>query len=167
MKIAITGHRPNKLDNDYELTSPLAEGIRFEIGATIDRLLKEKHLQWSDLVFISGMALGVDTLFALIAVHKNIPFIAAVPCASQPDQWPERSRKKYKTLLALAKQVHTVAFGYSAEVMQKRNEWMVDNCDLIIAVWDGSTGGTCNCIRYAQKVGKELIIIDLDDCRMY
>lgn len=28
MKIAITGHRPNKLNNDYDLTSPLIRRIK-------------------------------------------------------------------------------------------------------------------------------------------
>jgi len=31
MKIAITGHRPNKLGNDYDLTSPLIEKIDIAI----------------------------------------------------------------------------------------------------------------------------------------
>lgn len=44
-------------------------------------------------------------------------------------------------------------------LMQKRNEYMVDLADRVIAVWDGSKGGTANCIKYAEKVGKEIIKI--------
>lgn len=29
--------------------------------------------------------------------------------------------------------------------MQKRNEYMVDLADKVVAVWDGSKGGTDNC----------------------
>ena len=43
--------------------------------------------------------------------------------------------------------------------MQKRNEYMVDLADVVIAVWDGSNSGTGNCIKYAQKCGKEIIQI--------
>ena len=43
--------------------------------------------------------------------------------------------------------------------MQKRNEYMVDLTDKVIAVWDGSKGGTGNCVRYAEKCGKEIIRI--------
>ena len=43
--------------------------------------------------------------------------------------------------------------------MQKRNEYMVDLADKVIAVWNGSTGGTYNCVKYAEKCGKEIIRI--------
>jgi uncharacterized phage-like protein YoqJ len=36
--------------------------------------------------------------------------------------------------------------------MQVRNEWMVDHCNDLLAVWDGSDGGTGNCVRYAQRI---------------
>lgn len=45
---------------------------------------------------------------------------------------------------------------YTHWCMNKRNEWMVDNSDLVIAVWDGTKGGTANCVRYAVKQGKEI-----------
>lgn len=44
--------------------------------------------------------------------------------------------------------------------MQKRNEYMTDNSDIVIAVWDGSKGGTANCVRYAKKLNKEIIVIN-------
>lgn len=37
------------------------------------------------------------------------------------------------------------------KAMQIRNEWIVDRADRIIALWDGSFGGTHNCITYANK----------------
>jgi uncharacterized phage-like protein YoqJ len=37
--------------------------------------------------------------------------------------------------------------------MQRRNEWMVDRADKLVALWDGSWGGTFNCIEYARKKG--------------
>lgn len=44
--------------------------------------------------------------------------------------------------------------------MQKRNEWMVDNCDILIAVWDKSPGGTKNCVDYAESKKKQIIYIN-------
>ena len=37
---------------------------------------------------------------------------------------------------------------------------MVDNSDIIIAVWDGTKGGTYNCVQYAKKKNKEIIQIN-------
>ena len=49
---------------------------------------------------------------------------------------------------------------YAVWKMQKRNEWMVDNCDAVIAVWDGAPGGTANTVDYARKLGKSVLVID-------
>ena len=34
---------------------------------------------------------------------------------------------------------------------------MVDLSDMVAAFWDGSSGGTGNCVRYALKVGKKMV----------
>jgi hypothetical protein len=33
---------------------------------------------------------------------------------------------------------------------------MVDHAELLIAVWDGTSGGTANCVKYARKDGVEI-----------
>jgi uncharacterized phage-like protein YoqJ len=42
-------------------------------------------------------------------------------------------------------------------VMQRRNEWMVDHCDILYAFWDGTSGGTANCVKYAAQIGKPYV----------
>jgi uncharacterized phage-like protein YoqJ len=49
---------------------------------------------------------------------------------------------------------------YSAAKMQIRNEYMVNACDKLIAVWDHTPGGTENCVKYAQSINKDIIYID-------
>lgn len=110
---------------------------------------------------ISGMALGVDQWAAHIAYKLSIPFIAAVPFEGQEKAWPAASQKTFHQLLKLASEKVIVSpGGYAAAKMQIRNEWMVDHCDLLIAVWDGTKGGTGNCVQYAQKIGKQIYRID-------
>ena len=46
---------------------------------------------------------------------------------------------------------------YHVTKMQIRNERMVDDSDLVLAFYDGSTGGTHNCIRYAQRQHKSVM----------
>ncbi|WP_206759019.1 hypothetical protein [Anabaena azotica] len=41
----------------------------------------------------------------------------------------------------------------------KRNEWMVDQCHRLVALHDGSTGGTGNCVNYAKS--KKVHIVNL------
>lgn len=159
MNVAFTGHRPNKFNNDYELVSGKIQKIKARIVEILTELQKE-----DDVTGVVGMALGIDTLAAITCVGMKIPFIAAVPCKSQDSKWPERSRMIYKQLLLKAQQIVLVTDSfYNYSVMQKRNEWMVDNSEVLIAVWDGSKGGTGNCVQYAKSKNKRIIYINPDD----
>lgn len=44
--------------------------------------------------------------------------------------------------------------------MQKRNEYMVNNSDYIIAVWNGKPNSTGKTVKYAQSKGTKIIRID-------
>lgn len=66
----------------------------------------------------------------------------------------------YNDILSKADTVKLVSDeAYKPYLMQKRNEYMVDLADKVIAVWDGSKSGTANCVRYAKKCGKDIIKI--------
>jgi uncharacterized phage-like protein YoqJ len=152
MIIAFTGHRPQKLGG-YKLPNPtylrVCQGINKHL-----RTLQPDQI-------ISGMALGIDQWAASIACKLHIPFIAAIPFEGQELAWPQESQKTFRLLRKLASEEVIVSEGgYAAYKMQIRNEWMVDHCDKLIAVWDGTKGGTGNCIEYAQSVGREIIFID-------
>jgi uncharacterized phage-like protein YoqJ len=159
MKIAITGHRPSKLRNDYDLKSDYVLRIKREIV----NILSENDLD--KMILISGMALGIDQLFTEIAIENNIPFKAYIPCLGQASVWTEKTREKWKNMLEQAEEVVNTSgkINYEPHMMQMRNERMVNDCDMIIAVWDGTSGGTKNCIDYAVKKNKRIIYIMLDD----
>lgn len=152
MIIAVTGHRANKLGG-YKLPNPTYIKVCQEIEKNLLKLKPDK--------VISGMALGADQYFAYVAHKLNIPFIAAVPFIGQESAWPNQSQITYNKLIKFASEVVIVSPGeYSAHKMQIRNEWMVDHCDILLAIWDGSAGGTANCINYAKLKNKSIIYID-------
>lgn len=152
MIVAFTGHRPDKLGG-YTLPNPIYNNVCRQIEAQLRELKPEK--------IISGMALGVDQWAAYIAFKNKIPFVAAVPFKDQDSVWFQESKLAYAKLLAKAVEVVIVSEGgYSAHKLQIRNEWMVDHCDKLIAIWDGTPGGTCNCIKYAKSKNKDIIFIN-------
>ena len=157
MKIAITGHRPNKLGNDYDLTSPLIGRIQMTLRAIISEYMPD--------YMISGMALGIDTLWAKLAIEYKTPLIAAIPCLEHDNKWFTKSKLIYKEILdnPLTTKILTSNTCYTPNCMQVRNIWMVDNCDLLIAVWDGTSGGTKNCIDYAKSINRQIIYINPND----
>lgn len=111
---------------------------------------------------ITGMALGWDTALALACVKLNIPYMAALPFPKQASRWPEQSQKRWRFLLSKAKLVVAVGSDELADAdikaaMQWRNEFMVDNAQLILACYDGTPGGTQNCVKDAQEQGKTIV----------
>ena len=157
--IAFTGHRPNKIGG-YDATNPLRIAVRKAIKEALQRAIA-KFGESHRIVVISGGALGVDQDAASVAHSLGLPFIVAVPCKGQDSKWPESSKKKYQTMLKYAERVVMVHDGpYNNTCMQDRNKWMVDNCHALVAVWDGTSGGTANCVKYARSVGKPIVMIN-------
>lgn len=155
--IAGTGHRPDKLPDKktgYKLPNPTYNYICQQTEKILLELKPTK--------VISGMALGFDQYLAHVAIKLGIPVLAAVPFDGQESAWPQSSQQLYNSLLKKVSEVVIVSEGgYSAAKMQIRNEFMIDNCDLVLACYNGdSSGGTFNAIAYAKKLGKPIKIID-------
>jgi hypothetical protein len=145
--IAATGHRPKKLG-----------GYSDRILFRLTDLARAYFLRNNPGKVISGMALGWDTAIALAAIELKIPLIAAVPFPSQGGNWKnEADRTRYREILEQASEVHTISPDpYSAGKLQIRNCWMCDRADKIVALFDGTSGGTANCLKYATNQGKEI-----------
>lgn len=154
MRIAITGHRPNKLWNDYDLVSPGMQAIKMTLKRAIDK--------FNPTVIISGMALGIDMMWAELAIEHQLPLLACIPCLNQESKWPEKSQMRYRKILDYNQctEVHVTKGSYTQACMQKRNEYMVEHCNLLLAVWDGTSGGTANCVYYARSVERKGWIIN-------
>ena len=144
MIIAGTGHRPDKLGGYDPHT--IRKVLTFA-EATL------RHYQPSTV--ITGMAQGWDMALAQASINLNIPFHAYVPFIGQEQVWPSATRLYYKALLQHAQHVIVCSpGGYTKQAMQIRNQRMIDECELLLALWNGSSGGTSNAIAYAIFTGK-------------
>lgn len=160
MKICVTGHGPSKM-------------FGYDLNDTRWLALKEQFKQFlvqnECTEAISGMALGTDTVFALAvlelkAVGYEIKLHCAIPFRGQSSRWPIESYLLYNEILEKADKVTLVSEeDYKPRLLQKRNKFMVDHADKVLAVWNGSTSGTLNCIKYAEKLGKSVDIIKIED----
>lgn len=112
---------------------------------------------------ISGYALGIDQMVVEEASKLSIPIVAAIPFKGQESAWSQFSQARYHELLAKASRiVYVCEPGYAKEKMQRRNEWMVDNSNVLVAFWNGTDGGTANCVRYARKQNKPVVVVPVD-----
>lgn len=102
-----------------------------------------------------GCALGWDQAVGQACVDLKIPFVAAIPFKGFNAKWRQDQQAYLQWLLTQAVAFHTVCDpGYEAWKLHQRNKWMVDNAEYGLALWDGSEGGTKNCINYAVNTGK-------------
>jgi uncharacterized phage-like protein YoqJ len=144
--VSFTGHRPDKIGG-YDSER------QWQVVLFADEILK----QTKPRKIISGMAQGWDIAVARSAARLGIPFIAAVPCAGQERLWTPEGKKLYRSVLELAEEVRVISPGaYNERAMDIRNKWMVDFSQHLIALWDGSPGGTSNCVKYATRKNAEI-----------
>ncbi len=97
----------------------------------------------------------------------NIPYVAAIPFPGQHLRWNKEDQKKYHELVSKAAEVILVTNQipkdqYEAgEFLKERNKFMVRHCDKLLAVYNGTGGGTGHCIKFAKGEGKETVIIEV------
>ena len=151
-----TGHRPKGFPFEYE--KEIWKHMKYLFGLT-KRIITIIE-GYGITEFISGMALGADMDFAATVIglrewkYPNIKLECALPCRNQTLKWEERDKKKYDKILSKADEVTLVSEEYSRECMMKRNKYMVDKSDLVLAIYNGKErGGTCNTMKYAEKKG--------------
>lgn len=156
-----TGHRPQNLPFRFNESDERCVKLKSALKAEIVKLIEHNHV--TD--FISGMALGIDTFAAEIVLElkKQYPQIwleCALPFETQAVKWKEKDRERYYDILEHCDKDTLIQTHYTADCMQKRNEFMVNKSDFVIAVWDGTGSGTGNTVRYAQSKGKTVVILD-------
>lgn len=143
MKIAVTGHRPPRLKGKEKI-----------ISQWLYNKLLELNQQEPITAAYNGMAPGGDQLFALQCIKLGIPVYCVFPY----------NRKKYHPdeLYIVERAAGSMALQdqYSRDSYYKRDCFMVDNCDVLIAIWDGiPQGGTYITAEYARKQGKPVIYL--------
>ena len=152
-----TGHRPQKLPWGYDELDPRCIEFKNKLSAVIYAVYESgiKH-------FICGMALGCDMYCAeaVIELKKrfaDITLEAAVPYDGQEVKWAESSRKRYRSILMKCDKTTLIQDAYSPGFMMRRNKYMVDNSNVLIACYNGSSGGTWNTVKYAMARDTEII----------
>ena len=157
MKLGITGHRPPGLGCGYEIPNPTYEKIHTAIMGKFHEL--------KPTVIYTGMAQGTDQWAAWIAIELEIPFVACLPCDEMNRTWPKEATRKFEHILSLAKEVINVSPGpYAPKKMHIRDRFIVENTDIMLAVYDGrKTGGTYSTVRSAEKRSKDVVVINPND----
>jgi len=154
-RIGVTGHR--------DLADP--DALRAPIREALLRLTKNVPVAPGAglaLVVVSALAEGADRLVAQeVLADFDARLEVALPMAAgayAEDFKTEASKQEFRCLLAQASDTWQVPGELDREAAYERaGRYMVDRCDVIIAVWDGEKsqgrGGTAEIVGYAQEHG--------------
>ncbi len=147
MIFAATGHRPDKLGGySDEVLTRLTDFACVHL----------ERLEDAPEFVVSGMAQGWDTAVALAAIQLKYPLITVEPFGLT-NRWPHAALQRHAFIMAEAKHRFVIGDSYHISNYQRRNEWMVDHAQRMLALWNGSPGGTANCIAYAERVKRPVV----------
>lgn len=149
IRIAITGHR----------------GLAPDVSETVARLVRA-HLEpyGCDMVGLSCLADGADTVFAEAVVAAGAPLEVVVPAAGYRDALPEDHHRAYDRLLDKAVRLHHLPNADStSHAHMSAGRLLVDRCDQLVAVWDGEPargpGGTADVVAYARSLARPVAVL--------
>lgn len=153
-KVMVTGHRPQGLTEEQAAFSKRA---LMAVGRQLKR-------DFGTVEAISGMALGVDTWWALIALKLELDLAAYIPFPQQPQPWAQKDKDQWSELRHEASREVVCGDEFSVRMLHVRNDAMIKDADLAIAVWSPSQlrGGTASAVQKIRKRGMPMILIDLD-----
>ena len=145
-KCSFTGHRTIAYSHINKLEALLSRAIDFVYAEGCRE-------------FYTGGALGFDTmaakkLLSFRMTHSDVRLIVVVPCENQAEKWKCSDREMYEYILSKADEVIFCSETYTSDCMKKRNEFLADVCDVLIAYSGRASSGSAQTVRMAEARGK-------------
>jgi len=158
-----TGYRPQKFPFPLNFENKDYFKFNAKLESTIRQLIKKGITD-----FYCGGAYGFDIMAAeiVLSIKKcihDIRLFCVIPFKNQADQWNNKWKERYENVLSQSDKTVLISDKYTPGVYQQRNCFMVDNSSVVLAFFDGKSGGTKNTINYAKSCGKEIINIASDN----
>lgn len=146
----ITGHR--------EINKEKIEFVKERLKEEILKAIKNQFTH-----FISGFASGTDLIFADIIANlksngEKITLEAAIPYRRKLFT----ANKEFHRLLNECDVIGVLSEKYYNGCLLEHNRKMIQNSDMLIAVYDGrDKGGTLFTMCYAQVLEREIVVIKI------
>lgn len=156
-----TGYRPQKCPWGFNEKDQRCVEMKKKLRCKIIKAIERGYH-----TFITGMAIGFDMICAEIVLelkklYPNIKLIGALPCKNQASLWNGEQQKRYNNILKKLDSIRCIYDKYiGIECMHERNQYMINNSSLVIALFNGKAGGTKATLEYAKEQDLEIEIIE-------
>ena len=158
---AFIGHRPDKMPWGNNENGPEGVLFKFRLREAIEHLIGRGFTD-----FMSGGALGFDQIAAEIVLrlcddkYPWLRLIMVCPWNGQADKWTSEQKRRWQGILEASDKVIYIGDHFEKNVFFRRNRYLVDNADRILAAYNGDpNSGTAMTIRYAHKKGIKVSIL--------
>lgn len=154
MKIGVTGHRPEKLIGGWKAYQNGGDGLYIPVG-----FLNHYFRALGVTELVSGMAVGFDTI-AAYALDEDCKLHAYIPFEGHHKKWQKYEQDAFEHIMEQSYVIPHIpefkptTYQEVCMMLNKRNQDIVDSgIEVLVALWNGTPGGTGNCVKYAQKQG--------------
>ncbi len=157
-KVCFTGSRPMSLPWKFNENCDLFIEFHARLKSFIEKLVDAGFNH-----FITGMALGFDTYAAESVLEKKrggkpAYLECAIPFEKQAARWSQEQINRYNSVLKHADKITYVSNEFDMGCYARRNEYMVKNASLVVALQIKPDGGTAATIKLAKKYNKPIIL---------
>ncbi len=154
-----TGYRAQKLPWGFQEQDQRCRELKVRIWLALQEAYDAGYRH-----FLCGMAQGSDLYFCqetllLRQRYGDVTLEAVVPCLGQDKNWPTEVRRQYRELLERCDVRTLLQREYTPQCMLQRNRYMVDHSSLLLAVFDGRSGGTAATVSYARHQGLRIVTL--------
>ena len=84
----------------------------------------------------------------------------AVPCPTQADNWRSDQRLRWRDILTRCDLETVTQQRYDRFCMFRRDRYMIERSAAVLAVFDGTPGGTQYTLNYAMEKKLEILLLD-------
>lgn len=157
MRVALTGHRPQRLGLPDDELSDEWNNITYWLGHQIIQAAEVSIIKGEAVDLYCGMASGCDIAFGIVSSILKGGFDCKLHCIL-PCKNYNSSHKLYNSIKDISDEWVELSDEFYKGCDNVRDQYMVDHCDVLLAIWDGDkSGGVWSTIRKAQKAGKKVI----------
>ncbi len=161
--VAITGLRKSKLRWNYNTYCKNEEKLINSLVSVIEPLILNDKTN-----FLCGMATGADTIFAKAVLilkekYSDITLEAIIPFGNFNKDFTTIELEDYNYIIENSNVVRVLSEEFDREAYKARNEYLVKNSSIVIAVTDDINkvrSGTTQTINMARKDELDIIFVN-------
>ena len=164
--MAVLGVQPPQLGGYEE------NRIAADVRRRLREIIEAKRALDADLVVLTGLRLGAETLGAEAARLAGVPYVAVLPYPDPDARWPTATRARFADLAGSAETIVQLerkvpeSTQRAGQALDRRNGWLRKVADEALIVWDGVDRRIDKVIKeFERDLGDDVWVIDVEPPR--